>query len=71
MLKVIRAHINAKVPINEISVTTLNEHVMGELIYFFEMSAAISAYALGLNPFNQPGVEEYKKEMQALISEIK
>lgn len=68
---VIRAHINAKVPINEISVTTLNEHVMGELIYFFEMSAAISAYALGLNPFNQPGVEEYKKEMQALISEIK
>ena len=68
---VIRAHSNANVPINEIHVTSLNEYVIGALIYFFEMSAAISAYYLEINPFNQPGVEEYKKEMQTLISEIK
>ena len=40
------------------------------MIYFFEMSAALSAYAMGLNPFDQPGVEAYKKEMQYLIEKL-
>ena len=43
---------------------------MGQMIYFFEMSAALSAYVMGVNPFDQPGVEAYKKEMQALIAEL-
>ena len=40
------------------------------MIYFFEMSAALSAYALGLNPFDQPGVEAYKEEMQGFIERL-
>lgn len=40
------------------------------MIYFFEMSAALSAYAMGLNPFDQPGVEDYKVEMQYLIEQL-
>lgn len=67
---VIRAHSKAGIPINEIHIDELNEFTVGQMIYFFEMSAALSAYALRLNPFDQPGVEAYKKEMQALIAEL-
>ena len=45
----------------------VSEETLGELIYFFEKACAISGYMLGVNPFNQPGVESYKKNMFALL----
>ena len=67
---VIRAHRKAGIPINEIHIDELIEFTVGQMIYFFEMSAALSAYAMGLNPFDQPGVEDYKVEMQYLIEQL-
>lgn len=67
---VLRAHQKAGIPIHEIHIEELNAFTMGQMIYFFEMSAALSAYVMGVNPFDQPGVEAYKKEMQALIAEL-
>lgn len=67
---VIRAHQKSGIPINEIHIDELNAFSVGQMIYFFEMSAALSAYAMGLNPFDQPGVEDYKREMQILIEEL-
>lgn len=61
------AHSKGGVPNIEISVEKLDEKTLGELIYFFEKSCAISGYLLGVNPFNQPGVEAYKKEMFRLL----
>ncbi len=65
---VILAHSKAKIPINIIEFERLDEYNLGRLIYFFEMSCAISASLSGVNPFNQPGVEYYKKEMRELSS---
>ena len=45
----------------------LDEYNLGQLFYFFEMACGISAYLLGVNPFDQPGVEEYKKRMFELL----
>lgn len=50
-----------------IIVPELSEEYLGQLIYFFEISCGISGYLLGVNPFNQPGVEAYKKNMFALL----
>ena len=61
------AHVDGGVPNIRISVTELNEENLGSLIYFFEFACALSGYLLGVNPFNQPGVEAYKKNMFALI----
>ncbi|MCX6247222.1 MAG: glucose-6-phosphate isomerase [Bacteroidetes bacterium] len=61
------AHVDGGVPNIRISVTELNEETLGELIYFFEFACALSGYLLGVNPFDQPGVEAYKKNMFALI----
>ncbi len=61
------AHVDGEVPNLEISIPHLDEQVMGELIYFFEMGCAISGYILEINPFDQPGVEAYKKNMFALL----
>ena len=61
------AHVDGGVPNIRISVPELNEFTLGELIYFFEFSCALSGYLLGVNPFDQPGVEAYKKNMFALI----
>ena len=49
------------------SIEDLNEYNIGQLIYFFEKACAISAYILDVNPFNQPGVEAYKKNMMDLL----
>lgn len=68
---VIEAHRQANIPIGMLEISTLDEKNLGELIYFFEMSAAISAYLLGVNPFDQPGVEFYKKEMKRFVEELK
>ena len=50
-----------------VSVPELSERYLGQLIYFFELSCGISGYLLGVNPFNQPGVEDYKRNMFALL----
>ena len=61
------AHIDGGVPQLEITVEQLDEASLGALFYFFEFACGVSAYLLGVNPFNQPGVEAYKKNMFALL----
>ncbi len=61
------AHVDGEVPNIEIVLPCINENVLGELVYFFEMACAISGYILEINPFDQPGVEAYKKNMFALL----
>ena len=61
------AHTEGGVPNMIVEVDALDEENLGELIYFFEKACAISGYMLGVNPFNQPGVESYKKNMFALL----
>ena len=63
----IQAHVNGGVPNVLIDLETLNEENLGALIYFFELACAMSGSILGVNPFNQPGVEEYKKNMFRLL----
>ena len=62
-----KAHHTGNVPVIEVKVPEQNETTLGELFYFFEMTCAISALILGVNPFNQPGVEEYKKNIKELL----
>ena len=61
------AHLNGNVPNCKITIEKLDEFNLGYLMFFFEMSCAISGYMLGVNPFDQPGVEDYKKNMFALL----
>ena len=61
------AHIDGGVPQLSVSIERINEYNLGALFYFFEKACGISAYILGVNPFNQPGVEAYKKNMFALL----
>ena len=63
----IKAHVSGDVPNILIKMERLDELNMGELIYFFEKACAMSGKILGVNPFNQPGVEEYKKNMFRLL----
>ena len=62
------AHLEGGIPVLDIGVSSFDEKGFGELIYFFELSCAISAKLFGVNPFDQPGVEAYKSELQKLIS---
>ena len=61
------AHVDGGVPNLKIEIPELNAYYIGELIYFFEIGCGISGYVLGVNPFNQPGVEDYKRNMFALL----
>ena len=61
------AHVDGGVPNIRISIPELNAYYIGQLLYFFEIGCGISGYILGVNPFNQPGVEAYKKNMFALL----
>lgn len=61
------AHVDGGVPVIKIELNALEENTLGQLIYFFEKACGISGYILGVNPFNQPGVEAYKKNMFALL----
>lgn len=61
------AHTAGRIPVLNIKVPTYDAKGFGELIYFFEMACAISAKLAGVNPFDQPGVEEYKNELKKLI----
>ena len=63
----IKAHVSGDVPNIVIEMEKLDEENIGELIYFFEKACAMSGNILGVNPFNQPGVEEYKKNMFKLL----
>lgn len=62
------AHIDGGVPNLIISIPALKERYLGQLIYFFEKACGISGYILDVNPFNQPGVEDYKRNMFALLA---
>ena len=61
------AHVDGGVPNLLVEVPEVSERWLGQLIYFFELACGISGYVLGVNPFNQPGVEAYKKNMFALL----
>lgn len=63
----LEAHVEGGVPNIVIEVDSISEATVGELIYFFEMSCAVSGYILGVNPFDQPGVEAYKNKMFKLL----
>lgn len=63
----ILAHTDGQVPNFMVNIPEINEFYLGELFYFFEFACGISGYLLGVNPFNQPGVESYKKNMFALL----
>ena len=63
----IEAHVDGNVPNILITMQELNEETLGQLIYFFELACAMSGKILGVNPFNQPGVEKYKKNMFRLL----
>lgn len=66
-LGTLQAHISGQVPNTVIYLDELSTYNIGQLIYFFEKACAISGYLLGVNPFNQPGVEEYKHNMMELL----
>ncbi len=66
-LGTILAHVDGGVPNIHIEIPLLNEYYLGQLIYFYEIACGISGYILNINPFNQPGVEVYKKNMFALL----
>lgn len=61
------AHWEGGVPVLGLSLPELSEYTLGELMYFFEFACGLSAYAMGVNPFDQPGVEAYKKKMFELL----
>ena len=63
----ILAHTDGQVPNFMVKIPEQNEFYLGELFYFFEFACGVSGYLLGVNPFNQPGVESYKKNMFALL----
>lgn len=63
----VKAHVEAKVPITILELDEINEFNYGYLVYFFEVACGASGYLLGVNPFNQPGVEQYKANMKQLL----
>jgi glucose-6-phosphate isomerase len=63
----LQAHLAGEVPCIVVQLAKLNVQHIGEFIYFYELMTAIYCYCLGVNPFNQPGVEDYKKEMYQLL----
>ena len=63
----IEAHVSGDVPNIVITMNQLDEENLGQLIYFFELACAMSGRLLGVNPFDQPGVEAYKKNMFRLL----
>ena len=61
------AHTDGGVPNIVVNIPQLDEETFGYVVYFFELACAMSGYQLGVNPFNQPGVEAYKQNMFALL----
>jgi glucose-6-phosphate isomerase len=67
MLGTLFAHSDGNVPNIVLNLEDRSAYSFGHLVYFFEYACAVSGYTLGVNPFNQPGVESYKKNMFALL----
>ena len=67
MYGTILAHVDGQIPNLKITLPCMDEYCLGELFYFFEFACGVSGYVLGVNPFDQPGVESYKKNMFALL----
>lgn len=65
---VVLAHTDGGVPVMTVNIPDQTEHTLGYLIYFFELAIAVSGYLNGINPFNQPGVEAYKRNMFGLLN---
>lgn len=65
---VVLAHTDGGIPVMTVNIPDQTEHTLGYLIYFFELAIAVSGYVNGINPFNQPGVEEYKRNMFGLLN---
>ena len=63
----IEAHVSGGVPVIRLEMPSIDEYYIGQLLYFFEFACGISGYTLGVNPFNQPGVEAYKRNMFRLL----
>jgi len=70
MLGTVMAHIDGGVPNIKLSIPELNEKTLGALMYFFEFACAVSGYMLDVNPFDQPGVEAYKRNMFKLLGKF-
>ena len=66
-LGTLAAHVDGGVPVISMDMGELNDEKLGEMFYFFELACGVSAYMLGVNPFNQPGVEFYKRNMFQLL----
>ena len=66
-LGTLAAHVDGGVPVMTVDMGELNDAKLGEMFYFFELACGVSAYMLGVNPFNQPGVEFYKRNMFQLL----
>jgi glucose-6-phosphate isomerase len=66
-LGTVAAHVDGGVPVISVDCGELDAKKLGEMFYFFELSCGVSAYILGVNPFNQPGVELYKRNMFQLL----
>jgi glucose-6-phosphate isomerase len=63
----VKAHAEADVPIAILEIDNISEESYGYMVYFFELACSASGYLLGVNPFNQPGVEQYKAHMKQLL----
>ncbi len=68
---VMSAHEEAGIPMVKIDIPELDAFYFGQMIYFFETTCAITSYLMGVNPFNQPGVEQYKEEMKKRLTEYR
>ena len=66
-LGTLAAHVDGGVPVLTMDMGELDDQKLGEMFYFFELACGVSAYLLGVNPFNQPGVEFYKRNMFRLL----
>ena len=66
-LGTLAAHVDGGVPVITMDMGELTNEKLGEMFYFFELACGVSAYMLGVNPFNQPGVEFYKRNMFQLL----
>lgn len=65
---VICAHTEENIPVIEIDIPALTPYYFGKMVYFFEMSCALGGFLMGVNPFNQPGVEQYKQQMRNILN---
>jgi glucose-6-phosphate isomerase len=61
------AHVDGGIPVIQLSIPEISEYTLGQMVYFYEYACALSGYTLGVNPFDQPGVEAYKNNMFALL----